>query len=376
MNTSTNPKGKVNIMGIDFCGIALNHGREGDSIKTLSRGFITSHEPLFEKIITLLANMVGLSNMDTVNKLLIVINSSNIASVYFDFSIFLTAMAKRSINCGDVVFEDDVFEINEVTFEYENEKVIIEKGDQVIWLFRSNWRFGLYLDLTKERPFEEISIDMGKAFSLLKFHDLYLFLEDSENFSMLINDGWFPFIELLGSRYKQLLEYYNSSELFDPIINNIIDTYDKTKILTLCEKWWSSRIYIDKKDILMAGIMAYLDNNSVGYINCIKNLSSELEGIMRIAFFNENNKKPKFHEFGTYIETRALSKYKSVTNTFPDLFKDYIDCVLFKSFDLGGNDIPLSRHSSSHGIAAADKYTKVRALQQIFCLDQLWYYLS
>ena len=56
-------------------------------------------------------------------------------------------------------------------------------------------------------------------------------------------------------------------------------------------------------------------------------------------------------------------------------FTNYLKNFLFKNFDLESGKIDLSRHSLAHGVAKEEDYTRVRALQMILILDQIYFYL-
>ena len=57
------------------------------------------------------------------------------------------------------------------------------------------------------------------------------------------------------------------------------------------------------------------------------------------------------------------------------IFLQYLKEVVFANFDVNQGKVDLSRHSSSHGVAEVEKYTKERALQMILILDQIFFYL-
>ena len=57
-------------------------------------------------------------------------------------------------------------------------------------------------------------------------------------------------------------------------------------------------------------------------------------------------------------------------------FFKYLESVVFRGFDVDKDDVELSRHSVGHGVAAQEKYTKVRASQLILVLDQIHFYLG
>ena len=78
-----------------------------------------------------------------------------------------------------------------------------------------------------------------------------------------------------------------------------------------------------------------------------------------------------------YIEQKAKNKFISMESLgFPDIFYKYLKEVLFKSFDLKKDEVDLSRHSTAHGVAKPEQFTKDRALQAILTLDQMYRYLT
>ena len=58
------------------------------------------------------------------------------------------------------------------------------------------------------------------------------------------------------------------------------------------------------------------------------------------------------------------------------MFFKYLGDVVFKSFNLDTGEINVSRHSVSHGVAKAEDYNQMKALQGILVLDQMSFYLN
>ncbi len=59
----------------------------------------------------------------------------------------------------------------------------------------------------------------------------------------------------------------------------------------------------------------------------------------------------------------------------PSAFLNYLKDIVFADFNLETGQLDLSRHSSSHGVAKAEDYTKAKALQTILVLDQIYFYI-
>ena len=77
--------------------------------------------------------------------------------------------------------------------------------------------------------------------------------------------------------------------------------------------------------------------------------------------------------------THIVDKAKTISGSdnsllFPVPFLQYLKDVVFPGFSVEMGEVGLSRHTSSHGVAKAEQYTKTRALQLILILDQIHLY--
>ena len=126
-----------------------------------------------------------------------------------------------------------------------------------------------------------------------------------------------------------------------------------------------------------AGIKAYLQDAPEGFIQCIKTLLPEIEGIMRSQhFLDKGFDSGKSESLIKHVAERAEVKAQSKSSLFcPIQFIEYMQKVIFPAFDLSAGKVDLTRHTSSHGLAKADQYTKIKALQTILILDQIYFYL-
>ena len=145
----------------------------------------------------------------------------------------------------------------------------------------------------------------------------------------------------------------------------------------MSEKWKKDPFFQKREEIINAGIEAYFQTKRGGYINCIKNLYSEMEGIIREHYVSENGEDPNFRDLRNYILEKSRSKFPlKGTVAFPKKFCKYLDNSIFDTFNLLENKIPLSRHTTGHGVAKAESYTRIKAFQAILTLDQIYHYLS
>ena len=159
-------------------------------------------------------------------------------------------------------------------------------------------------------------------------------------------------------------------------MSDFLKIYNKEKIESFTQYWWEKSLLKEKRAIIEAGIKAYLTCTDDGYINCIKNLFSEIEGIFRLSYYDEKGKNPNFKDLKEYIKVKAYNAFKVEGSLgFPDIFYNYADVFLFRNFKLASGNVELSRHSVSHGVADSDKYNQARALQLILTIDQIFFFL-
>ena len=186
--------------------------------------------------------------------------------------------------------------------------------------------------------------------------------------------GWFPFIELIGTDYQELSNFY-SYQWLDKI-DDFLKRFDKDKINKMTESWWSKKQFQDKRELIEAGISAFLQGTNSGYINCINTLYPQIEGIMGLEFYKAHGKKPNLKELKEYFRSKAKNRFSSEESLgFPEYFYEFLDKDVFQKFDLSTGKIDLARHSSAHGYAKQKDFTKAKALQALLILNQIFFYL-
>lgn len=343
----------------------------------LTRTTITSEEPEFFKYIEQLSNpifnKVGIFP-DAVYQFLIIIHQNLSADLFINgFPVDVEMMAKRAVNKGELLTDRDIADIRRLRFP--NVKIV--KTDKVIFCFKKRWKFGLFFDLGRELNTDVMSLTLGTLCRNLSFPYVYEVLEKEAQFEEMLKDGWVPFIEIVSTEYKSLSDAYQNKFHFEDTIDKIVGNFDKERIEKITTKWWRKPIFNDKKKILQAGINAFLSGKDEGYINCLKNLLSEVGGIINLQYFNDTGKgKASFPQLSNYITKKGKTKAGSDSSLLlPLSFLRYLNDVIFSNFDLESGKIDPSRHSSSHGVARAETYTKIKALQAILVLDQIYFYL-
>ena len=347
----------------------------------LQRAFVCSDEQTFYVYSDQISRMfLNHYFLDAITHYLILIHKDLSADVYVDsFPIQVKMLAKRDLKAGEPVSQNDIADIAELRFP----GISIQKTDSVIFCFKKGWKFGLFFDLGPADRKSIIDIDhlfhdLGTYYRYLSFQELYSVIENTPLFERMFADGWFPFIQLLGGDFEQLAKCYNNETTLQGEVDRFAAKFDKQRISSFTERWWNNTLFQEKKSILNAGIEAYLSATETGYINCVKTLYSEIEGIVRIRYVQDRGANPNFAQLVEYVKDKAQGKFgPRGTLGFPEEFYQYLKELVFKNFDLQTTgQVVLSRHSVSHGVADQKQYTRTKALQAILILDQMYFYLT
>ena len=358
----------------DIAGFSMTNIEKEHYAWILTRATTTSDEPEFYKYIEQLSNpifnKVGVFP-NAVYQFLIIIHNDLSAELFInDFLVAVEMMAKRDVKKGEIITHRDIADIRRLRFP----RIKIVDTDKVIYCSKVGWKFGLFFDLDRrdKLDIEAMELDLGKSYRYLSFQYVYELLANEAQFEEMMKDGWFPFIEIVGSEYKSLSDSYQNKFHFEDAIDKIVGNFDKGRIENITNKWWRKPVFNDKKEILQAGINAFLQCNNEGYINCINTLLPQVEGIIRIQYFRDTEKGKHVYlpELLKHLTEKGKTKAGSDSSLLLPLpFLRYLNDVVYSDFDLESGTIDLSRHSSSHGVAKAEVYTRIKALQAILVLD-------
>lgn len=364
-------------------GFALSNAAAGDKVSVCTRAPLTSDEDLFyavmESIGSAILSKAGLF-VDGINQFLAVLHDDDTADLYVnEFPVFLKTTAKADMTKGQVISLDDIADIRSLEFP----RGLIGETDRFVYCFKVGWKFGLFFDLKRQSD-PDYQLDLrktgeaiGNLYRYLAFQHVYKTLESKPQFERMMNDGWFPFVELLSSDFKVISQIYDGGFDIDERMSQLLERFDVVRMSRITGRWWRHTLFTEKQPILQAGVNAFLQNTHEGDILCLKTLISEIEGLMRVLLYREKGMaNPKTKEMADHVGAKGLSKAGPTDSLlFPVQFTDYLNSVVFRGFDLASGNVSLSRHSSAHGIARPEQYTRARALQTILALDQIQFYL-
>lgn len=361
---------------IGFC---LENAEPGQKARVLSNASLTSDHSLFhpyiEQITNLFLNKAGVF-VNEVFQFLIIIHEDLSADIYInDFRVNAEGRIKSRAIAGEPIKKKDLIGLRTLSFP----DIEINTTDKIIYCFKVGWKFGLHFHLHPKvnLDIKRMQLNTGNLYRYLLFQDVYETMTSESLFNEILKDGWFPFIELVGGDFKVVAQIYSNKHNFQKRINAFLEKFNNQRINQMTDRWWQNDVFNEKKDLLNAGVKAYLMDNKDGYINCINTLIPQIEGIIRYQYFKEKKK-------GVHVKENILvdfliekGKEKSGDNYslfMPLQFKNYLVQVFFANFNLEKGQITLSRHSSSHGVATVIDYDKIKALQMILILDQISFY--
>ncbi len=375
MNDTYKPKIFKNIK-VD--GITAETIPKGERGRIIQKFFISSIEEKFPILATNILNVFQIPNSGNyINNVLIIIKPDNTAYLYNDFPFGVRCIPKKNLKKNQLIFNNDIADIISVFFNDDLINLNPIQGDKFIWLFRVNWVFGLYFDLSTKLEPNNVLNELGYYYKRLSYLSLYNFIDNDDSLNKMISHGWFPFIALINDGMEKLLQYYNEGEKHKSIIDDLIESFDEQKINDIANLWWSNHYFCDKKKILESGIKSYLSKTEDGYISSVKIFSTELEGIVRLSFHKEYGKKPSNNELKQYITSKGSSKFNTIGSMcIPHKFIKYLSDYIFKGFDVEQDYLPESRHSVAHGVADISVYNKEFAFKLFLTLDNIFYFLQ
>ncbi len=368
------------LTGFTVCNVPKEH-----YFWALASASLTSDDASFYRYIEQLSNIYFNRQEyrvddSAINSFLVLIHLDLSADIYInDFPMKIEMLSKRSVEAGTIITDGDIADIRQVRFP----GIDIQESDSVICCFRVGWKFGLYFNLLgfkEEFDVASLQARLGQLYRHLRFQYVYHSLESEAHFGEMVKDGWFPFIEILGNDYKTLAAtYQNEKFAYDDTVGTLLDKFDESRVRKMTEKWLQKPIFQEKQHLLQAGIDAFLQGTESGFINCIKTLYTEIEGVMRYLYFEDTGKgnRVTLKELLCYLTDKGKQRAANDDQSLllPHQFLEYLTESVFADFNLETGAVDLSRHSSSHGVAPEVAYTAVRALHALLTVDQIYYYL-
>ncbi|MEW6028048.1 MAG: hypothetical protein ACOYZ8_14995 [Chloroflexota bacterium] len=360
-------------------GIALTSVRDGGDVKVAYREFTSSEdgdlfiqrlEGLTNEIIGKLPPEIKASMID---HMLVVIHRDKRATVYVnELNLILKIRPKRAINKkGESVFQDDIAEIERLSFENE---IKISGDVGIIFVFSTGWRKGLFFDFGAfgQHPLPiiyDIEKLLGHYFAYLDFQHLFKLTDDE--WEKLFSQMWFPFIALKTQTVQRMLNFAKSNIPVDDLLPKIVEEVESTTN-DMLERWKNSSILVNHMELITRAVERYMQKD---YISATSILYTRIEGIMRGVLQIANPDKKASAK--NLAETITLQKETSDIGRnilLPRMFHKYLDEVYFRNFNPEQPE-EISRHTIAHGVARPEDFSVKAATIGLLLIDQLFYFL-
>ena len=222
------------------------------------------------------------------------------ADIYINnFRVNAEGRIKSRAIAGEPIKKKDLIDLRTLSFP----DIEINTTDKIIYCFKVGWKFGLHFHLHPKvnLDIKRMQINIGNLYRYLLFQDVYETMTSESFFNEILKDGWFPFIELVGGDFKVVAQMYSNKHNFQKRMNAFLEKFNNHRINQITDRWWQNEVFNEKKDLLNAGVKAYLMDNKDGYINCINTLIPQIEGIIRYQYLNEKRK-------GIIVETYSAEE--------------------------------------------------------------------
>ncbi len=196
--------------------------------------------------------------------LLITDNNDITKNIVIKPKIKANVRVKKNVNAGDGVGLDDFYDVKEVLFEESQiDQNAINANSQMYFIGNLNGIIYVFADFNADKnlTLNSNKEHIAKVFRYLCFHNIY---------NTKTPDDWFPFVEILSD--------INQNNNIDNFENFVISCMSKDRIDNMIAKWNQREIFNNRIEIIKEGVLAYFSNQ---YCNCISNLITQIEGIMR-----------------------------------------------------------------------------------------------
>lgn len=364
-----------------LAGFALEPAKQGQQVAICTRRSITSDEPLFHRLVENLAAVIqhlvqssgSVVDLRRADMVLLVFRPDSTAELWVDSAaVSLSCRVKRAVAAGSMIFDGDVADVTSMNFPC----VSIGGKDGVLCLFREGWSFGLAFDFNPDGDLDltAFSNALGTLYRKLHYRHLYETVNDPVIFPRLQAAGWFPFVEIIASEFRDLARYVESEFDLAEIEAKIVAAFDAERLAHLFERWAAKPHFAAKAALLKEAVEAFSAQKPA---SVIKIVLTEIEGVLNDAFkLTHGGHGAKLRELLTFARASAEARTGGQeTLYFPAAFGSYLASHTFANFDPAAQvGSAGSRHAVGHGAAVQESYTMTRALQAILTLDQLAFY--
>jgi len=374
---------KINLDEVQrgYCG---NNVRKGEQAVLVVKGFLSSEDG--DNLVTHLEGFPDeiLDSLPTpkrlppsaIDHMLVIIEKNGETTVYVnELAMLVDIRPKRSFKAGDPVYEDDIAEINRLSFD----GVKIPPDAGFFFVFSHRWRKGFVFDFAPlhDSRFGERTIDvevlLGQYLAYLQFQ--HLFRIDELQWETLLRQEWFPFISLKSSTLKAIVQHVQAGWEVDEMLDQIsADVAESAK--ALLDGWKNNPLFNLHIEVFERAVERYVAKD---YISATSILYSRTEGLMRTHYQNITPSLQPSDRINSSHLVEAVIGDPAQNGRYmllPVRFNEYMRKVYFANFD-PTDPAPdqISRNTVSHGIANSNSLDQKAATIGLLALAQLSFYL-
>ncbi|CAJ3477300.1 Uncharacterised protein [Burkholderia pseudomallei] len=364
-----------------IAGFVAEPAKGGQHVKVWTQLALSSDEPLFHRLVENFDGVVrhmaqrsgAAVNLRRAHTVLLIIKPDNSAELWLDTAaVSLQCTVKRAVTARSPIFESDIADVTGMGFPC----VTIGEQDKVLCLFREGWSFGLAFDFNPDGKLDLrwFSTALGTLHRMLHYRHLYQAVNDPEIFDPLLTAGWFPFVEIINTEFRDLARHIEAEDDIAEIEAKIVDAFDAARLGHLVERWVAKPHFAAKAVLLKEAVESFTAQKPA---SVIKIILTEIEGVLNDAYkAAHGGQGAKIKDLLAFAQSSAEQRAGGPdTLFFPLAFGRYLANHTFANFDpVAQTGTASSRHAVGHGAAAQDSYTMTRALQAILTLDQLAFY--
>lgn len=371
----------IELAHVPIVGISAGAAAQGESVPVWPQLGVTSDEFVFHSAVpgfcgelSRLAAEVGVPlNLEKADSIFLRVRADRSAQLWVDsVATSVEVIAKRAIEAGQPVFSGDIADVVGMRFP----AVDLQPTDGLMYLFRRNWRFGLYYDLRLDGSLDldELATNLAAIYRNLSFRHLYDTVGDSSAMEALVAAGWFPFVDIAGDEFHALASSYRADIGVQAAEGAFADQFGPERIDRIRERWLAHPILGDRRLVLGAALDAF---NRGDHVSAVKTALTEIEGILNDAHRRALGRGAKLGKLLEFVANAGVTRARSPdTLLFPQPFRDFLTKHTFAQSDARQpRGVAGSRHSVGHGSAGDEAYTRIKALQAILTVDQLVFFL-
>jgi hypothetical protein len=364
-------------------GLVTHCAEAGDPVVLIAREFTSSEDgnDFFARVESLTRLFAAAfdspeTQPERVRAFLAIVRPSLETTVYVNelaFEARVKVKRLTDIAPGDAAYLDDIADIDTVQIRtLDHEPIDLPPDCGIALYFPHGWRHALYFDFSVLVPgcgprTDNLPRLFGRFMTYLMFQELYSITE--AQWERLFEWGWFPFAGLPHQDRKNLIDWARSdrkpeqfleetSRRFLSDLGQRIDAWSRYELLGAHRAFFTR-----SKEHLEAG----------DWLSCISVLYPRIEGVMRTLFVQETETGSASQDTmaANLVENKAEH-----SALLPRKFEQDLLRVYFRPFDQRASNLPLSRHTVSHGIAEPESYDFQHAALGFLAIDQISYFLS